>query len=425
MRKCRNIIVILIFIYVGMALSVYIYVSNDNVSMSKQYRIEINRIQNRLENMKSLSSKNIILLTDNTRYVREVRYCSIKDINSDFFNTFNDYYTQINVIKDDKGHISGYVKYIYTADVKNNHQLFIIELYLLAAFAVCIGIIIYVYRHIIGPFNTLSEMPYELSRGNLQDEIKENRNRYFGKFVWGISMLKDNLEGHKRNEYKLAHDKKMLVLSISHDIKTPLNAINLYATALENDIYTTKEEQRNSLKMIREKTAEIDGFVKEIVQTQTENVVAIDVNISEFYLSELVDKVRLGYAEKCKIRQIDFVIDKYEDHLICGDKDRLYEAIGNLMENAIKYGDGKEIKITFSEEDYCQLISVYNSGECVGENETAHLFDSFFRGTNTKGKAGNGLGLYICSQIMHKMNGDIYAKRRENGMEFVLVCEMN
>ena len=103
----------------------------------------------------------------------------------------------------------------------------------------------------------------------------------------------------------------------------------------------------------------------------------------------------------------------------------MYEAIGNLIENAFKYGDGKKIDIKFSEEDSYELISVINSGNPVSENEMPHLFDSFFRGKNAEGKEGNGLGLYICKEIMRKMNGDIFANYKKDGLEFVLVCKIS
>ena len=54
-----------------------------------------------------------------------------------------------------------------------------------------------------------------------------------------------------------------------------------------------------------------------------------------------------------------------------------------------------------------------------------HLFESFYRGSNADGKQGNGLGLYICSEIMKKMNGDMYATRHESGMEIVIVCPIS
>ena len=117
----------------------------------------------------------------------------------------------------------------------------------------------------------------------------------------------------------------------------------------------------------------------------------------------------------------DFKIGSYENNLLTGDMDRALEAMENLMENAFKYGDGKEIRRDFYEEDYCQVISVFNTGAPAAEEEMPHLFDSFYRGSNAGDKTGNGLGLYISRQIMQKMNGEIFAQRTADGMQFCLV----
>ena len=139
------------------------------------------------------------------------------------------------------------------------------------------------------------------------------------------------------------------------------------------------------------------------------------------YLKDLVEKVRECYAPKCRLLMTQFRIDAYENKLLRGNLDLAFEVVENLMENAFKYGDGKEIRVTFGEEDYCQLIEVYNSGEAVAEEEMPHLFDSFYRGTNAGEKEGNGLGLYIGRQLMRKMEGDIFAVREQEGMRICLV----
>ncbi|NTV79495.1 MAG: sensor histidine kinase, partial [Clostridiales bacterium] len=79
------------------------------------------------------------------------------------------------------------------------------------------------------------------------------------------------------------------------------------------------------------------------------------------------------------------------------------------------------ITISFYEEDYCQLIRIHNRGTAVSTDELGHLFDSFYRGSNSTNKEGNGLGLYICRQIMRKSGGDIFATIESDGMSFTLV----
>ncbi len=145
----------------------------------------------------------------------------------------------------------------------------------------------------------------------------------------------------------------------------------------------------------------------------------------EFYLKELVEKIQNGYAEKCSLNHIKLLMDDYDDFLLYGDLDKAYEAVGNLMENAFKYGDGIEIGIRFAEEENYLLLTVYNTGNLVEENEMPHLFESFYRGVNAEGKQGNGLGLYICREIMLKMKGDIYASGYDGGMSVTLVIKIS
>jgi len=95
----------------------------------------------------------------------------------------------------------------------------------------------------------------------------------------------------------------------------------------------------------------------------------------------------------------------------------------NIIENAIKYGDGKSININISKEDDCILVSIQNSGCTLSDTEIPHIFESFWRGSNSEKTQGSGLGLYICRQLMHKMGGEIFAGIKDGFMSVTLVFE--
>ena len=234
-------------------------------------------------------------------------------------------------------------------------------------------------------------------------------------------MLRDNIKSSRMKELGLEKEKKMLLLSISHDIKTPLNNIKLYAKALDEGIYDTEEKRREAARQIERLSKEIENFVKEIVKTSSEEIIHIEVENSDFYIKDFVDKINEFYVPKCKLVLTDFEIGPYVNKLLHGSKDSAFEVVENIMENAFKYGDGKKIEISFYEEEYCQIMKIWNTGKPAKTDEIPHLFDSFFRGSNVANKDGNGLGLYICRQIMRKMDGDIFAKPEEDGMSFHLV----
>ena len=64
------------------------------------------------------------------------------------------------------------------------------------------------YRVILIPFNSMSTLTVELAKGNLSTQIKEEKSKFFGKFLWGMDMLRENLEESKATELELQKEKK-------------------------------------------------------------------------------------------------------------------------------------------------------------------------------------------------------------------------
>lgn len=297
---------------------------------------------------------------------------------------------------------------------KDNYNLILINCSLGAIVVFSVITYIYINKKIIKPFSNIKELPYELAKGNLNIPLKEQKNKYFGKFTWGMDMLRENLEDNKKREIKYQKEKKTLILSLSHDIKTPLSAIKLYSKALKENLYNTEEKRNEVIEGIMKNTVEIEHYVNEIVKNSREDFMDLPVKNDNFYLIDVIEKIEKYYTDKLQTIHTDFSVADFNNCILKGDKDRIVEVIQNVVENAIKYGDGKEIKINFSDEEDCKLISILNTGCDLKEEDLPHIFDSFYRGSNSKKQEGSGLGLYICKQLMHKMYGDIFAQIKEN-----------
>ncbi len=363
----------------------------DNIDSGRPYRVEISRLAREMENGSDPDVSECEYVTAVTEY------------GEGFYDSDSDH-----TIREINGKLYRF-DYV-TGEYKEKAGFVITVNVLLGIMAVAvIGVMLYIRLKILKPFEQLSDVPYELSKGNLTAPVKESKNRFFGRFVWGVDMLRENMEQQKERELELQREKKMLLLSLSHDIKTPLSAIKLYSKALSKGLYTSVEKQLEIAENINSKADEIESYVTQIITASREDFLSLDVNMGEFYLSELVTKIKQYYTEKLSLIKTEFSVDSFTDCLLCGDIDRSTEVIQNIIENAIKYGDGKSIDISFSEEDGCILIDVRNSGCTLSETDLPHIFDSFWRGSNAENEKGSGLGLYICRQLMHKMNGDIFA----------------
>ena len=377
--------------------------SGDSFENGRPYRVEINRLARKIE---ADGFENIDL--SHCQYVT-----NIKKQGADFFDTDSDY-----AIREINGVL---YRFDYKAGGDGRTYIVTVNVILGVMALLIISVMLYIKFSILAPFERLTNVPYELSKGNLTAPVKETKNRFFGRFIWGVDMLRENMEQQKKRELDLQRDKKTLLLSLSHDIKTPLSAIKLYAKALSKGLYESREKQLEIADSINVKADEIESYVSQIVTASREDFLSFDVNMGEFYLSELVTKIKSYYAEKLSLIGTEFSVSDYSNCLLCGDFDRSVEVIQNIMENAVKYGDGHSIALNFSHEDDCILITVRNSGCTLEDTDLPHVFDSFWRGSNVQNTAGSGLGLYISRQLMRKMNGEIFAEITDGYMHVTAV----
>ncbi|MBR3645719.1 MAG: HAMP domain-containing histidine kinase [Lachnospiraceae bacterium] len=373
-----------------------------NTGYERIYKVDINRIVSQMKTGKDIRDINL----DEYKYVVSVeKFEPQKNVKYDYtVEEINGVLYRFEYITED-----------------NSLMIYAVNISLGVMFILTILLFLYLERKMIRPFVNITELPIELSKGNLSVPIKEEKSKFFGKFLWGMDMLREKLEDDRARELELIKERKTLILSLSHDVKTPLAAIDLYTKALKNGLYGSEEKKNEVLEGIEKNTAEIKRYINEISDASRKDFLSFNVINSEVYLHDAVDEIKNYYKEKMEQRHTQFEVESVNNCLIYGDKDRIVEVMQNIIENALKYGDGKAINITFSEEENCKLITITNTGCSLGEEEVPHLFDSFYRGKNSDKVFGSGLGLYICKELMHKMDGGIFAKTKDGIFEVTLV----
>lgn len=387
--------VLIVMIFAAANISLNLILTPEN---GRPYRVEINRAA--LE-IRENGSESI----DLTKYVYINNIVKFNaDSEQEFYNTNSEY-----AIREIDGNL---YRFDYSAkdDTHRQRTVVTVNIILGVLAAAVLSVLLYIKKAVLQPFERLTSIPYELSKGNLTAPLKESKNRFFGKFLWGIDLLRENIEQRKQRELELQREKKTLLLSLSHDIKTPLSAIKLYSRALSKNLYPDAEKQRETAENINAKADEIERYVSQIIGASREDFLSLDVKNGEFYLSDLIQSVSSYYREKTALVKTDFRIGEYGNCMLFGDLDRGIEVLQNVVENAMKYGDGRLIELNVSDEDEGVLVSVKNSGCTLDKKELPHIFESFWRGANTSNIQGSGLGLYICRELMRKMNGEFFAE---------------
>lgn len=402
MKSFEKLIAVVALIFVLVCAAVNILMLRLSNGADNFYKVEISRVENEIANGNDITSggyETILGVYENNGDVS-------------FYNSPNKY-----VIREINGRLYR-VEYDDRISQSDSHIYFITNAAFAVFAAITLVVLFYVRWRIIKPFNEISELPRELSKGNLTVPLKESRSRYFGRFIWGLDMLREELERAKQQRLDKISSEKTLLLSLSHDIKTPLSAIKLYSQALSKGLYPNERVADN----INAKVDEIEGYVSEIVRNSDSDFMTFEINPTEFYMSHVINKISDSYREMLSAAGTLFEINGYSDCMLSGDPDRLCEVLQNVIENAIKYSDGERISLDFSEEEDCRLVTVSNSGCTLPAAELPHIFNSFWRGSNTANRQGSGLGLYICRRLMKEMGGDIFAEISKGDMKVTLVC---
>lgn len=421
MKSYNKITAVVLWMAAVIFIGANLYLHNTGYTAGgRMYRVEVSRLA---KEIRQYGYENIDLSV--CQYVYHVECCTeafgsrASGIRQEFFEeTDGDYCVR---------QIDG-VLYRFDYRMQNaserKHIEAAVNLALAAMGVLLVSVMLYIRQKMIKPFEALKEIPHELAKGRLAVPLPENKNRFFGRFVWGIDLLREYMETQKKRELKLQRAQKTLVLSVSHDIKTPLSAIKLYAKVISKGLYTDTEQLNGIAGSIDAKADEIGEFVSQMIKASGEDFLNLEVAEDGFYLSQLAEKITVYYEDKLKLLHTEFLAGSYENCMLRGDFDRSVEVLQNMMENAVKYGDGRRIELTFSEEEGCVLVTVRNSGNTLPQAELMHIFDSFWRGSNAGNSAGSGLGLYICRCLMHRMGGDIFAQVQGGDMCVTAVFPM-
>lgn len=240
-------------------------------------------------------------------------------------------------------------------------------------------------------------------------------------------MLKDAFDAANR-----ANSAKSEFLSrMSHDIRTPMNAI-IGMTAIARTHIDDTARVSDCLSKIMTSSRHLLGLINEVLDMSRIESGKVELSEEEFNLSELIDNLLYMSKEGIVAKKHELIvnIEKVEHELVIGDSLHIQQAFMNLMGNAIKYTpEGGKIRLTISERPShipnvgCYEFIFEDNGIGMTPEFTKHIFEPFARAEDTRINKiqGTGLGMPITKNIINMMNGDIKIETKINeGSKFIV-----
>ncbi|MBA4312382.1 MAG: hypothetical protein C0417_07105 [Chlorobiaceae bacterium] len=210
---------------------------------------------------------------------------------------------------------------------------------------------------------------------------------------------------------ELSKLKSYFVSSVSHDLKTPLTSIKMFAELLRNGKNISKSDTHEYLEIIEGESERLTRLINNVLDFSRIERGVKEYRFTEIELNSLIKHV-------LKIMHYQFKIDKCKvqtnfcgmDCYLNADKDAVIEALINLISNSIKYSyDIKEITISTFKKNGSVALEVKDRGIGIPDEDIAHILKPFYRAKErvTLGTGGAGLGLAIVKHIMDAHSGKI------------------
>lgn len=274
----------------------------------------------------------------------------------------------------------------------------------------------YIYFSVLRPFEKMQNYAEEIAKGNFELPLNYDRSNYFGKFTWSFDNMRKEIINARSCEREAVENNKTVIATLSHDIKTPIASIRAYAEGLEANMDTTAEKREKYIKVIMRKCDEVSKLTNDLFLHSLSDLDMLRIIPERFEICSFTEKTVADIS--AGKNNIKFIKPKFTAN-VYADKKRLTQITENLINNAEKYAK-TQIDIWLEPKGDNAEIHFRDYGDGIPDDDMPFIFDKFYRGKNSFGEQGSGLGLYIVKYITEHMGGNVFLYNHNDGLEAIV-----
>jgi PAS domain S-box-containing protein len=196
----------------------------------------------------------------------------------------------------------------------------------------------------------------------------------------------------------------------SHELRTPLTALKLRLQSLERSA-SLDDKAQFKVKSADQQLQRIERLIDSLLDVARIATGQFDLEIERFSASTCLHEVVERFRRTTSNEQ-QFIVASAQDDEGSWDKLRFEQVLTNLLDNAVRYGEGRPVEVTLAVDDERVAISVTDRGLGIGRDDLERIFDRFERLGQRRVPGGLGMGLYIVRQIVDAHGGGISADSR-------------
>ncbi len=281
---------------------------------------------------------------------------------------------------------------------------------LLCALGICIAILAACYGYFIEQNEIMEDAVTQITEyisGNRVARIECDEEGELYRLFHEVNSLVAILNAHAEKEGESKRFLKDTISNISHQLKTPLAALNIYNGLLQDepeDMETVKE-----LTVLSEQELDrIEVLVQNLLKITKLDADAITLEKTPENVADMIKDVELHFAYRAKQEEKEILLSGDEGISLFCDRDWMMEAIGNIVKNALDHTKGGDF-VSVEWKQYASVIQIKikDNGSGIHPEDLHHIFKRFYRSRFSKDKQGIGLGLPLTKMIVEAHNGMI------------------
>jgi signal transduction histidine kinase len=274
--------------------------------------------------------------------------------------------------------------------------------------AAAISIYILTRKMIIHPLAEINKAAQKISKGEVERRVQFKSKDEIGDLAESFNTMADSLE-------KVEKNRRDFISNVSHELRTPITSIKGFIGGILDGVIP-KDKENYYLTITYEEIQRLTRLVNDLLDLSVLDAGKFKLNISEVDINEIIRLCVIKSEAKINTKQLTVDVTLQDEHLyVLGDRDRVIQVVTNLLDNAVKYvSDSGSIKIVTRTKSDKVLVSLYNDGPKIPEEDIRHIWERFYKSDKARtSKVSTGLGLPIVRNILTQLGEDIWVENGE------------
>ena len=266
-------------------------------------------------------------------------------------------------------------------------------------------------RHVTGPLHRIKQAASEIRDGNLNHELAVSGHDEFSELAACFEQMRIRLKDSTRLQERAETERRAMIASVTHDLKTPITSIMGYAEGIIDGVANTPSMIREYATVIRKKALSLQALSDDLsLLSRIENA-ELPLDKRKENLGAVISEAASEFSQIEP--EMNLALHLAPDLMASIDKEKFARVLVNIMQNSVKYKKtdqcGPNMTITLVRQDGDALLTMSDDGMGIAQNDLPHVFDRFYRADASRGvQSGSGLGLSIARQLVSLHGGKIW-----------------